>query len=221
MEVYNGPVAKAQIREWVGDKFSQLAEPGLLEDIVEHGQLMRFDAGEVIQDTGSYIRYVPLVIDGSIKVSREEEDGREIFLYYLGAGHTCSMSFSCCLMQKRSNIRTVCEEDTTIVALPIKQVDDWMNSYTSWRNFVMKSYDDRMSELIYTIDSIAFQNLDERLEDYLHKKYAATGEMKLKTTHQEIAFDLNASREAVSRLLKKMEREGRVKLGRSYIEMVH
>lgn len=220
MESYSGAYARESIMDMVQNRFPQLAEPALIKEIAEHGQLMKFSAGEIIQDTGSYIRLVPLVIEGSIKVSREEEDGREIFLYYLNGGQTCSMSFSCCMMQKKSNLRTQAEEDTTLVGIPIRYVDDWMNKYVSWKNFVMRSYDDRLNEMINTIDSIAFRRMDERLLDYLEKKSEANGGDLIRATHQEIAYDLNASREAVSRLLKQMERDGMVKLGRNQIQLI-
>jgi len=220
MESYSGTYAKDTILELVQNCFPQLAEPGLVKEIAEQGQLMKFSAGEIIQDTGSYIRLVPLVIEGSIKVSREEDDGREIFLYYLNGGDTCSMSFSCCMMMKKSNLRTLAEENTTIIGIPIRYVDEWMNKYVSWKNFVMRSYDDRLNELINTIDSIAFRKMDERLLEYLEKKMETTGLKVIKATHQEIAYDLNASREAVSRLLKQMEREGMVKLGRNQIQLL-
>lgn len=220
MESYSGAYARDTIMDMVQNRFPQLAEPALIQEIAEHGQLMKFSAGEIIQDTGSYIRLVPLVIEGSIKVSREEEDGREIFLYYLNGGQTCSMSFTCCMMQKKSNLRTLAEEDTTLVGIPIRHVDDWMNKYVSWKNFVMRSYDDRLNEMINTIDSIAFRRMDERLLDYLEKKSEANGGDVIRATHQEIAYDLNASREAVSRLLKQMERDGMVKLGRNQIQLI-
>ena len=220
MESYSGAVARETILETVQQRFPQLAEPALVREIAEQGQLLKFSAGEVIQEAGTYIRMVPLVLEGSIKVMREEDDGREIFLYYLGDGQTCSMSFSCCMMQKRSNLRTQAEEDTTLVGIPIRYVDEWMSKYVSWKNFVMKSYDDRLNEMINTIDSIAFRRMDERLLAYLEKKAGATGDSVIRATHQEIAYDLNASREAVSRLLKQMERDGTVRLGRNQIQLL-
>lgn len=194
------------------------SEPGLQEEIAEHGKLMRFRGGEVIMDYGSYIKLMPLILEGSIKVSREDdEDGKELFLYYLTAGDTCSMSFSCCLSNKQSVIRTEAEEDTTIIGIPVQFSEVWMTKYQSWRNFVMQSYDNKMIELIRVIDGITFRNMDTRLQEYLQKKVVATGSNRISTTHQEIAFDLNASREAISRLLKRLEQEGEISLGRNLI----
>lgn len=209
-----------ELLDLVRRHYPQIAERALQEEIAAVGKLMSFRAGETIIDVGSYIKLIPLIITGAIKVSREDEDGRELFLYYLNAGETCSMSFTCCMMNKKSEIRTVAEEDTTIIAIPIRYMDEWMSRYQSWKNFVMTTYDQRMLELVKTIDSIAFKKMDERLLDYLEQKKEATGERVIQTTHQQIAYDLNASREAVSRLLKQMEKEGMVKLGRNQIELL-
>jgi CRP/FNR family transcriptional regulator len=208
-----------QILELVRKHFPNIAEKGLQEEIATVGKLTEFSAGTVIMDVGQYVKLVPLVIEGAIKVSREDEDGHELFLYYLQGGQTCSMSFTCCMMNKKSEIRTIAEENTKMIGIPIRYVDEWMTKYQSWKNFVMQTYDFRMMELVRTIDSIAFHHMDERLLAYLDKKAKATHSKVINATHQEIAYDLNASREAVSRLLKQLENDGRVKLGRNKIEL--
>jgi len=205
------------IRTLLLKTFPEIAERNLQEEIVNVGKLMSFQPGDIVIDSGSYVRLVPLVVRGSIKVVREEADGREIFLYYLQPGETCSMSFTCCMMNKKSEIRTVAEDETQIIAIPVRYVDEWMTKYQSWKNFVMRSYDRRMNEMIRTIDDIAFKKMDERLLVYLEKKAEATQSKVINATHQEIAYDLNASREAVSRLLKQLENEGMLKLGRNKI----
>lgn len=209
-----------EILELIRKNYPQIAERGLQEEIAHVGKLMTFKTGEVIMDFGSYVKLIPLVIRGSIKVVREDDEGNEIFLYYLEPGHACTMSFTCCMMNKRSEIRTVAEDDTTIIGIPIRYMDDWMTRYQSWKNFVMLSYDNRLYELVRTIDTIAFKKMDERLLHYLEKKSKANRSEVINTTHQEIAYDLNASREAVSRLLKQLEKEGLVKLGRNKIELI-
>jgi CRP/FNR family transcriptional regulator, anaerobic regulatory protein len=207
------------ILDLVRKNFPNIAEKALQEEIATVGKLTEFSAGTVIMDVGQYVKLVPLVIEGAIKVSREDEDGHELFLYYLQGGQTCSMSFTCCMMNKKSEIRTIAEENTKMIGIPIRYVDEWMTKYQSWKNFVMQTYDFRMMELVRTIDSIAFHHMDERLLAYLDKKAKATHSKVINATHQEIAYDLNASREAVSRLLKQLENDGRVKLGRNKIEL--
>ncbi len=209
-----------QILELVRKHFPNIAEKALQEEIATVGKLTEFSAGTVIMDVGQYVKLVPLVIEGAIKVSREDEDGHELFLYYLQGGQTCSMSFTCCMMNKKSEIRTIAEENTKMIGIPIRYVDEWMTKYQSWKNFVMQTYDYRMMELVRTIDSIAFHHMDERLLAYLDKKAKATHSKVINATHQEIAYDLNASREAVSRLLKQLENDGQVKLGRNKIELI-
>jgi len=213
-------VSNAEMMELLRKHYPQLAERGLQEEISHVGKLMFFKAGETIMDFGSYVKVVPLVLEGSIKVIREGEDGREIFLYYLEPGNACTMSFTCCMMNKKSEIKTIAEEDSLIIGIPIRYMDDWMTRYQSWKNFVMLSYDNRMLEMVRTIDSIAFQKMDERLLQYLERKAKVTGSNNISATHQEIAYDLNASREAISRLLKQLEKDGHVKLGRNKIELV-
>lgn len=201
--------------------FPNIAEKPLQEEIAAVGQVMHFRAGEVIMDFGSYIKLVPLIVRGSIRVSREDErDGREIMLYFLGAGETCSMSFTCCMMNKKSVIRTEAVEDTTLIGIPIRYMDAWMSKYQSWKNFIMLSYDQKMVELVRVIDSIAFEDMDARLQKYLEARKASTGSPVISATHQEIANDLNASREAVSRLLKKLEHAGVVELNRNQIKLL-
>ncbi len=211
---------KGELLETIQQRFPQLSEPELAKEMAKVGKIMQFPPGQVIMDYGSYIQMVPLVIEGSIKVMRMGLDGEELLLYYLNAGETCSMSFTCCMMDKQSAIRTVSEEETTLIGLPIAYVDRWMNTYKSWRNFVMMSYDNRILEMVSTIDDIAFKKMDERLIHYLERKSQALGSSTFQTTHQEIAYDLNASRESISRLLKQLEKNGQVKLGRNQIELI-
>lgn len=211
----------SEILQLLRSSYPAISEPLLQNEIANVGQLMHFKAGTIIMDFGVYVRMVPLVIKGSVKVVREDEAGEnELFLYFLNAGDTCSMSFSCCMMEKQSNIRTSAEDDTTIIGIPVKYVDAWMMKYKSWKNFVMNSYDLRLNELVRTIDHIVFRKLDERLLAYLKQKSEANSSKLILATHQEIAFDLSASREAISRLLKQLEKLGAIKLGRNKIELL-
>ena len=211
---------QTEIRQLVQQYFPHLSEPQLQDKIAEYGRLVTCQEGEVIMDFGGYIREVPLVIEGSIKVVREDEDGNELFLYYLQSQESCSMSFSCCMMKKRSEIRAVTEEKTTFIAIPTQYVDSWITEFTSWKNFVMRTYNDRLYDLVKVIDSIAFSNMDERLLEYLEKRALATSSKTIHATHQEIAYDLNTSRVVVSRLMKKLENAGYVKGGRNQLDVL-
>lgn len=209
-----------EVLELVRKNYPQLAEKALQEEIAKVGEIYRFKAGKAIMDVGSYVRMMPLLVEGSIKVSRENDDGKELFLYYLHPGEACTMSFTCCMMNKKSEIRTIAEDNVVMIGIPVRYMDEWMSRFQSWKNFVLTSYDKRMLELIQAIDSMAFQHMDDRLLEYLEKRAQAQQSKSIEATHQEIAYDLNASREAVSRLLKQLERSGRVKLGRNRIEIV-
>lgn len=200
--------------------FPELNDPNLIDDLAREGRCMKFKAGDVIMDYGENIRLVPLVLDGSVKVMRENVDGEELFLYFLNSGDSCSMSFACCMANKRSSIRAIAEEDTRILGVPVRYVDEWISRYAAWKNFVLRSYDMRMMELINTIDTIAFKKLDERLLDYLQQKAEVLKTREIPVTHQQIALDLHASREAISRLLKQLEKMHRVELGRNKVTLI-
>lgn len=197
--------------------FPDFVEPGLQQVMANEGRVHQFREGDVIMDYGGYVRMLPLILSGTIKISRLADDGTEILLYYLSRGESCTMTFSCCMHSKRSEIRAVAEEDTTIFALPHQRLDQWMMNYKSWKNYVMLAYDQRMNELIHTVDQVTFHALDERLLQYITKRAAIHDDRTISTTHQQIADDLHVSREAVSRLLKGFERKGMIKLGRNLI----
>jgi CRP/FNR family transcriptional regulator len=213
------PMKSQLSTEEIKQYFPAFIEPGLHQVLANEGRLHYFKEGDIIMDYGSYVRMLPLVLQGTIKISRLSDDGSELFLYYLSRGESCTMTFSCCMHHKRSEIRAVAEEDTTIFALPQQRLDQWMMNYKSWKNFVMSAYDQRLNELVKTIDQITFHQLDKRLEDYVYKRAAIHEDQTIHTTHQQIADDLNVSREAVSRLLKALERRGALQLGRNQITL--
>ncbi|WP_036381687.1 Crp/Fnr family transcriptional regulator [Muricauda sp. MAR_2010_75] len=202
------------------ETFSTYFEQPLIDEINEVGKLVEVPAGEIIMDIGNYIRSIPLLISGAIKVLREDEDGDELLLYYLEQGETCSVTMACCMGQTQSEIRAIAETDTVIIMVPVQKMEEWMGKYKGWRNYVFESYHNRLNELLQTVDSIAFKNLDQRLVEYLKKKVEVTNDNKIRNTHQEIAYDLHTSRVVISRLLKKLEKMKKVALHRSYIQVL-
>lgn len=179
-----------------------------------------FKAGEVIIRTGQYIKSTVLVLSGRIKIYRENEDGGEFLIYYLGSGEACAVSMICSLQSRTSEIMAQAEEDTDVLMLPIQLMDELMNKYKSWNQFIIQTYRSRFDELLSVVDNIAFRNMDERLEFYLARFAGKTGKKNLELSHQQIADDLNSSREVISRLLKKMEQQKRLKLHRNMIELL-
>ncbi|TXF91145.1 Crp/Fnr family transcriptional regulator [Neolewinella aurantiaca] len=200
--------------------FPDFVEPQLQEEIAKAGRLHSFLEGEIIMDYGGYVRMLPLIISGSLKITRRGPDGSELFLYYLSRGESCTMTFTCCMSEKTSEIRAVAEAPTIVLGLPREKLDEWMMKYKSWKNFVLRAYDQRLIEMMNTIDQISFSRLDQRLMQYLHNSSVINDEAVVYATHQHIADDLNVSREAISRLLKSMEKQGFVKLGRNRINII-
>lgn len=208
------------LHKTIQEKLPLIRDRQLLEKIADTGQLMSLKQGTKILDYGQYIKLVPIVLDGVIKVTQQGENG-DILLYYLTGGNTCPTAFTCCMMDKTSEIRAVAEEDTDIIAIPIRYIDEWSRDHVEWKNFIMNSYNIRFKELLATIDAIAFSQLDVRLTKYLAKKVKVSNKNKFKITHKQIAMDLNTTREVISRLLKKMEQMGNVELSRNYIHVLH
>ena len=198
--------------------FPQLIEPALLEDLAQVASSRSFEAGTIIMDYGQYIRFIPLVLKGTIRVMRQSEEGQELLLYYLSAGDTCSMALTCCLAQRQSEIRTVAEEDCELLTVPLSYLETWMQ-YASWRNYIFMSFQGRLEEAFRALDNLAFRRMDERLIQYLWQKTQTLQTYTLFVTHQEVARDLNASREAISRLLKRLEHEKVIELGRNRIDV--
>ncbi len=201
-------------------KFPVLNEEGLLNEIQDYGKVMYFDTGDKLLEIGSYIKQMPLLINGTLKISREDKEGNELLLYYLNSGETCAMSLTCCMGQVKSNIRATAIEDAQIIMLPTNKMDEWIRKYDSWKNFIFNAYQIRFEEMLQTIDSIAFMKMDERLERYLLERSKELNQTILNLTHQEIASDLNTSREVISRLLKQLEKLGRIKLHRYKVEII-
>jgi CRP/FNR family transcriptional regulator len=194
-------------------------EEGLYNEIVKHGTIKEVRAGETLLKVGQTIRSTILIIDGLVKLYREDEEGKEFFIYHLNAGQACSLSMVCAAKYETSEVLAKALTDATVLAIPLEFMDQWMSKYKSWYQFVITSYRNRFEELLKTIDAIAFSNMDERIEYYLKKQVEKLGS-NLKITHQEIAKDLNSSREVVSRLLKKMETKAWLIIHRNSIEWI-
>ena len=200
--------------------YNHLFEDALINEIVQVGTFKEVPAGFKMMEIGSYVKAIPLLVSGVIKILREDTNGDELLLYYLEKGDTCSMTMTCCMGQTKSEIRAVVETDAKLIMIPVQKMEQWTATYTSWRNFVFESYHNRLNEMLYAIDSIAFDNMDQRLLNYLKEKARITQNKIIENTHQEIAYDLHSSRVVISRLLKKLENIGKIKLHRNYIQII-
>lgn len=210
---------KGDITQYLKKHFDHFEE-GLKKEIAELGELVLFPADELIMDIGQKVEQIPLIVNGIVKVFREDEDDHEIFLYYLEPGEACAITLICSAREGYSKIKAIPVEDTTVIILPISKLDEWMPKYPSWYYFVMDSYQDRFEELLKVVDAVAFRQMDERLIEYLHKTAEASNSKLIKETQTQIALELNSSREVVGRLLKKLEQQGRVKVNRTQIELL-
>lgn len=200
--------------------YGNFFEEELLEEINQIGTFKEIPEGFELIKPGSYIKFMPLIINGAIKVLRTDNEGDELLLYFLEKGDTCAMTLSCCLGHHKSEIKAIAETDTKLVMIPVSKMEEWTTKYKSWRNFVFDSYHKRLIEAIETIDSIAFLNMDDRLLKYLRDKIKINNTSVIHSTHQQIAYDLHTSRVVISRLLKKLEKDDVLKLNRNNIEIL-
>jgi len=181
------------------------------------GEIRVFNEGEMLMKTGQFFKSVVLIIRGHVKLYREGEEGNEFFMYYLDPGDACALSMICATRNQASSIMAVADEETEVILIPIQFMDKLMRDFRSWYYFVLETYRNRFEELLSVIDNVAFKNMDERLVWYLKRQAEKYGN-SMNIKHQQIANDLNTSREVVSRLLKKMEKEGMLTLNRNLID---
>ncbi len=208
---------KVIIREKLNDYYSQIFEKELIDEIVNLGIFRSIESGGTLVDIGDNMTHIPLILNGAIKIIREDKNGEEIVLYFLEKGDTCAISFVNCINKTKSMFRGVAEKETEGIFVPVSKVDEWLIKYETWRHFIIDSYHMRLIEMVESIDSLAFTKLDDRLLKYLTDKVKIMQDSTLIITHQEIADDINTSRVVVSRLLKQLENDGKLKIRRNRI----
>lgn len=204
----------------IKERFKNIFEADLIGELESKGKFLHATPGDTILDIGQTVRQVPLILEGSVKVFRMDEDGRELLLYYINPNESCAMTFTCCMQQYPSEIKAVAEDDVTILAVPVSVMDEWLVRFPTWKAFVMRTIRNRFNEMLKTIDQIAFQKLDERLVGYLKDKGRLTGSTIINLSHQQIADELATSRVVISRLLKKLENDKKVILYRNQIKIL-
>ncbi len=195
-------------------------EKNLQAEIQEKSEIKYFKAGEQMMRTGQYFRSTMLIVEGLVKVYREDDQGNEFFMYYLQPGQACALSMVCATKSEASQVMAKAVRDTTVISVPLQFMETWMGAYKSWYQFVLETYRSRFEELLVTIDHVAFRAMDERLIFYLKRHKDTLRTNLIEISHQEIADELNSSREVISRLLKKLEQMGKVKLNRNSIEII-
>lgn len=195
-------------------------ESSLVDNIEANAIVKKFKDGELFIRTGQNIRSTALVVNGLLKVYREDEEGNEFFMYYLQPGQACALSMVCATKQETSQLMVKAVADSEVIMIPLEFMDKWMGQYKTWYQFVVETYRARFEELLITIDHVAFRNMDERLEFYLKRHQETLKSNIIPVTHQEIANELNSSREVISRLMKKMAERGKIKVHRNHVEII-
>ncbi|GLU54690.1 hypothetical protein Dfri01_41510 [Dyadobacter frigoris] len=191
----------------------------LEKELRSNSQLKTLPAETVLMNSNSYIRAIPVVLSGSMRVIRQDEDGREILLYYIKPGESCIMSFLAGIHQDTSKVKLVVEEDSDVLMLPVAKASEWIKVYPEWADFIFKLYHQRFEELLDVINAVAFQKLDERIVTLLKRKASVYGSIEFNITHQQLAEELGTTREVTSRLLKQMEKQQLINLSRNKITL--
>ncbi len=201
-------------------KFSEFFEPALLTELEEKSMIMEVKSGDTLLNVGQAIRAIPLLATGAIKVSRINDEGQELLLYYVREGESCAMTFNCCMLAQTSVIKGTAEEDSVLVCIPVALMEQWMVKYPSWKKYVMTTMLSRFTEMIKSIDEVAFKKMDERLINYLKEKSAISGSSVINLTHQQIGDELGTNRVVISRLLKKLENEKKLLIYNKQIKLL-
>ncbi|WP_374463899.1 Crp/Fnr family transcriptional regulator [Chryseobacterium sp.] len=196
------------------------SSPELVEKLYQYGTTKNYHEGDIILDENASIRSIPIVMKGMLKVIRTEEDGREILLYYIKAGESCIMSFLGGMHNEKSIVRAEIEEDAEILFLPVDKVSLFIKEHPEWLDYIFRLYHKRFEELLDIINAIAFKKVDERLLNLLQKKSALIRSETINTTHEQLANELGTARVVVSRLLKQLEEDGKLELGRNKITLL-
>jgi CRP/FNR family transcriptional regulator len=196
------------------------SSPEIWEKLKEYSTQKVFNEGEAILRENAYIQSIPIVMNGSLRVMRTEEDGREILLYYLGAGESCIMSILGGIHQETSKVKAIAEEKTEVLFVPVNKMALLLREHPEWLEYIFRIYHERFIELLDVVNAIAFRKMDERLLRLLRKKAEFTGSNNLSVTHEQLANELGTSRVVVSRLLKQMEEEKLVILGRNKLTLI-
>lgn len=192
----------------------------LIQEINSVAILEDVPANTILMDVGLPIRSMPLILSGNVKIFREDEDGRELFLYYIEGGEACALSLICSGRERISKIKAITMDQVRLLRIPIDKMDEWMRRYSSWYLFVLETYQFRLEGLLHTIDQIAFKNMDERLLNHLRVLSEAANSYVIEATHRSIAAELGTSREVISRLLKRLEHRGVISLSRNHIKII-
>ena len=191
----------------------------LLNDIKNSSSTVHFEKDTELLREGQFVKVIPIVLKGLIKVFSRYED-KELLLYYIKPSESCVMSFSASLKNTPSQVFAVTEEETTVLLLPTTKVKNWGEKFPNFNQLFFEQYNVRYNELLKTINHLIFDKLDVRLYNYLVEKKDITRKNPIKISHRQIANELGTAREVISRLIKKLEGESKVKQLSNQIEIL-
>lgn len=194
-------------------------DPELAQQIISHSTTLDISKNTEILRDGQYVKVIPIVLEGLIKVFTRHED-KELLLYYIQPNESCIMSFAAGLKNQPSRVFAITEEDTQALLLPIDKVTQWIKQFPDINTLFFQQYNIRYSELLDTINHVLFHKMDTRLFNYLKEKSRLTGKNPIKISHRQIANELGTAREVISRVMKKLEVEGKVKQHPNQIEIL-
>ena len=195
-------------------------EKELVNEIIEIAEPLLFKEGDMIMDYGKKISFLPIIISGTIRVMKRDDEDREILLYYLSDNESCAMAYACCMEAKRSEVRAIAEDNVVLIKIPHTKLDAWLIKYPSWKSYIFSSFSQRFNELLKSFENIAFHKLDERLVSYLKNKAKVSNKNSLLLSHLQIAEEMGTSRVVISRLLKQLENDKKLVLYRNEIKLL-
>lgn len=206
------------------DELKQITEFGaswaIVSELKKHGTVRIMKQGDILLQENAFISSIPIILKGSIRVYQTDDDMREMLLYYLKEGETCIMSVFGAMYREMSKVKAVANEDSEVLLVPVDKLGYLVKEHPEWINYIFRVYHQRFQELLDLVNAVAFKKMDERLLNFIQRKTEIGRSPVIRITHEELANELGTARVVVSRLLKQMEKEGLIELGRNQITLL-
>lgn len=190
----------------------------LLDEISNTCDVISLETSSQIIRMRQYIKVIPIVLEGVIKVLSQNQD-KELLLYYIKPNESCVMSFHAAFKNTPSPILAIVEEDAKVLLLPIAKVKEWLKTYPEINTLFYQQYNQRYQDLLDTVNYLVFDKLEVRVYDYLLQKKMISNSKIIKISHRQIASELGTAREVVSRIIKKLEIQEKLIQGTNFITL--
>lgn len=198
---------------------SVFSDRELSEELMQKGNVVSLKKGDVIVRDGQYIKFLPIVINGAIRVYQQKED-REVLLYYVRAQETCTMSLAAAYFNNKSTSHGVAIQPTEALIFPSSLIMEWQLKYPSWNKYVMRMFRSRYDQLIGSLERVVFEHINVRVMEYLKQKSEIEETKMLNLSHQDLANELGTTRVVISRILKQFENDKKIELLRGAIRLL-